>query len=41
MNAHLTCVYIILVRPGLLSGHLWEKGAHSVDNMFSLYFDYL
>ena len=33
---------LFLVRFGLLSGHLfWEKAAHSVDHMVSLYFDYL
>ena len=37
---HLTSVHIILVRFGLLSGHVWEA-ANSVDHMFSLYFDYL
>ena len=38
---HLTCVQIILVRFGLLSGHLLGIVAHSVGHMFSLYFDYL
>ena len=38
---HLTCVRIILARFRLLSGHLWEIAAHSVDHMLSLYFDYL
>ena len=38
---HLTCVHIILVRFGLLSGHLLEIAAQSVDHMFFLYFDYL
>ena len=32
---------IFLVRFRLLNDHLWEKAAHSVDHMFSLYFDYL
>ena len=41
VTLHLTCVHIILVRFGLLSGHLLKKAAHSVDNMFCLYFDYL
>ena len=31
----------ILVRFGLLSGHLLGKPVPSVDHMFSLYFDYL
>ena len=35
---HLTCVHIILVRFGLLSGHLWEMAAHSVDHMFLFVF---
>ena len=38
---HLKFVHIILVRFRLLSGLLWEIAAHSVDHMFSLYFDYL
>ena len=38
---HLMCVHIILVRFWLLSCHFWEIAAHSVDHMFSLYFDYL
>ena len=41
MTFHLTCVHIILVRFGLLSGHLWEIATHSVNLMFSLSFDYL
>ena len=32
---------LILVRLGLLSGHLLGRAAHLVDHMFSLYFDYL
>ena len=32
---------LILVRFGLLSCTFWERAAHSVDHMFSLYFDYL
>ena len=38
---HLMCVHIILGRFGLLSDYLLERAAHSVDHMFSLYFDYL
>ena len=34
MTFHLTCVHIVLVRFGLLSG-LWEIAAHSVDHIFS------
>ena len=41
MTFHLTCVHVILVQFGLLSGHLLEIAAHSIDHMFSLYFDYL
>ena len=36
MTFHLTCVHIILVRFGLLSGNLLGKAAHSVDHMFSI-----
>ena len=38
---HLTCVYFVLVRSGLLNGHLLGIATHSVDHMFSLCFDYL
>ena len=38
MTLNLTFVHIISVRFGLLSGHFLEKGAHSVDHMFFLYF---
>ena len=38
---HLTCVHIILVRFGLLVTTFCEIAAHSVDHVFSLYFDYL
>ena len=43
LTIHLICVYIIFALFGLmmLSGHLFERAAHSVDHMFSLYFDYL
>ena len=37
VSFHLTCVHIILVLFGSLSGHLWEIAAHSNDNLFSLY----
>ena len=30
---------LLLVRFGLLSGSLLERDAHSVDHMFSLFFD--
>ena len=30
---HLMFGHIILVRFGFLSGHLWERAAHSVDHM--------
>ena len=33
---HLACVHNILVLFGMLSGHLLEIDAHSVDHMFSL-----
>ena len=33
------CFNIILVRFRFQSGNLWEIAAHSVDHMFSLYFD--
>ena len=37
------CSYVVFlsVMFGLLSGLFWEIAAHSVDHMFSLYFDYL
>ena len=36
------CVFMLfLARFRLLSVHIWEIAAHSVDHMFSLYFDYL
>ena len=38
---HLTCVHVILVRFGLLSGTVWEIAADSIGHMLSLYFDYL
>ena len=42
MAFHHTCVNIMFSSFGLLSGHqFWEIAAHSVDHMFSLYFDYL
>ena len=34
-------VHIVLVRFGLQSGYLLGKSCHSVDYMFSLYFDKL
>ena len=37
----LLCVQIILVRSGCCVATFWEIAAHSVDYMFSLYFDYL
>ena len=37
----LMCVHVIFSSVSVLSGHLLEKVAHSVDHMFSLYFDYL
>ena len=40
MTFHLTSVHIILVLFGLPSCHLLGIAAHSVDHMFSLYFDY-
>ena len=41
MTFHLMFVHIILVRFRLLSGHNLGRAAHSVENMFSLFFDYL
>ena len=38
MTFHLTCVHIIFSSVSVAE---WEIAAHSVDNMFSLYFDYL
>ena len=38
---HLMCVHFSFSSVQLLSGHLWEIAAHSVDHMFPLYFDYL
>ena len=36
------CSYVLfLVHIRLLSGHLLRNRCHSVDHMFSLYFDYL
>ena len=37
---HFTCIHIILVRFGLLSGHYLGNSCSQVDHMFSLYFDY-
>ena len=41
MTFHLMCVHIILVQFGCCVATFWEIAAHSVDHMFSLYFDYL
>ena len=37
MTFHLTCVHIIFSSVSTF----WEIAAHSVDYVFSLYFDYL
>ena len=44
MTFHLTCVHIIFSSVWVaewLSGHLLGNSCSLVDNMFSLYFDYL
>ena len=38
---NLMCVHIIFSSVRLLSDHLLVIAAHSVDHMFSLYFDYI
>ena len=38
MTFHLMCVHIIF---SLVRVFFYEMAAHSVDHMFSLYFDYL
>ena len=40
MTFHLTCVHIIFSSVSVAEWP-WEIAAHSVDHMFSLYFDYL
>ena len=41
MTFDLMFVYIFFVWFGLLNGHHLGIAAHSVDHMFSLYFDHL
>ena len=41
MTFRIACVQIILARFGCLVATFLEITAHSVDNIFSLYFDYL
>ena len=41
MTFHLICVHVIFRSVRLLSGTFREIAAHSVDHMFSLFFDYL
>ena len=38
---HFMCVHYTFISVGLLSGHLREIAARSVNNLFSLYFVYL